>query len=198
MKDCQWGSTLHAHGLLRGGFVPPAQIRQLQDYLRLRDDHIGLAGSHVQHMQKALERMNLKIHDVISNVVGASGLAVIKAILGGERNPERLLGVCDVQIQKRKAERMKEGVEGDVERGAPLCAEAGAGKLEHYRKQIAACDKQIHEVLLKMPASMTPPESPDGSGGEGARGESAPRKRAGINAPLHRGSGGTDEAFAWR
>lgn len=187
MQDCQWGATLHAHGLLRGGFVPPAQIRQLQDYLRLRDDHIGLAGSHVQHMQKALERMNLKIHDVISNVVGASGLAVIKAILGGERNPERLLAVCDVQIQKRKAEQMKEALRGTWRAEHLFALKQGLESWEHYRKQIAACDEQIHGVLVQMEASMTPPESQDGSRGKGGGGESAPRKRAGINAPSIQG-----------
>ena len=59
MTDCQWIATLHAHGLLSSGFVPTAQIRQLQDYMRLREDHIRMAASHVQHMQKALERMNI-------------------------------------------------------------------------------------------------------------------------------------------
>ncbi len=54
MKDCQWQATLHAHGLLRAGFVPPEHIRRLQDYLRLRADHIVLAASHEQHMQKSL------------------------------------------------------------------------------------------------------------------------------------------------
>ncbi|KAI3600304.1 hypothetical protein D8I24_4692 [Cupriavidus necator H850] len=68
MADCQWLATLHAHGLLHSGFVPPAEIRQLQDYLRLRQDHITLAASHVQHMQKALERMNVKFHAVISDL----------------------------------------------------------------------------------------------------------------------------------
>ena len=67
MQDCQWGATLHAHGLLRAGFVPPAHIRRLQDYLRLRGEHIAAAAGHVQHMQKALERMNIKLQDVISS-----------------------------------------------------------------------------------------------------------------------------------
>jgi hypothetical protein len=56
------GATLHAHGLLRAGFVPSAQIRRLQDYMRLRADHIEMAATHVQHMQQALERMNIKLH----------------------------------------------------------------------------------------------------------------------------------------
>src|SRR5919204_925530 len=87
MKDCQWGATLHAHGLLKAGFVPPAHIRRLQDYLRVRTDHITMAGSHEQHMQKALDRMNLKIHEVISDLTGMSGLKMIEAILKGQRNP---------------------------------------------------------------------------------------------------------------
>ena len=62
MKDCQWGATLHAHGLLRAGFIHPAPVRRLQDYLRLRAEHVASAAAHVQHMQKALERMNVKLH----------------------------------------------------------------------------------------------------------------------------------------
>jgi len=54
MKDCQWGATLHAHGLLKAGFVPPAHIRKLQDYQRLLTDHIASAASHVQHSTKGV------------------------------------------------------------------------------------------------------------------------------------------------
>src|SRR5882762_1902734 len=93
MSDCQWQATLHAHGLLKPGFVPPAHIRRLQDYLRVRTDHITMAGSHEQHMQKALDRMNLKIHDVISDLTGMSGLKMVQAIIGGERNPVAVAGI---------------------------------------------------------------------------------------------------------
>ncbi len=87
MQDAQWGATLHMHGLLRAGFVPPADIRRLQDYLRLRADHVNQAGSCVQLMQKALERMNIKLHDAISSLAGASGMAIMRAIVAGERDP---------------------------------------------------------------------------------------------------------------
>src|SRR6185503_9924258 len=112
MTDCQWLATLHAHGLLRGGFVPPADIRQLQDYQRLRSDHIIGAAAQVQKMQQALERMNIKFHDVISDLAGVSGLKVVRAILKGERRPGELLALCDVQIQKNKKERVKESLRG--------------------------------------------------------------------------------------
>ena len=112
LSDCQWQATLHAHGLLKPGFVPPEHIRRLQDYLRVRTDHIVMAGSHEQHMQKALERMNLKIHDVISDLTGVSGLKMVQAIIGGERNPVALLALCDPQIQKNKAGRLRAALEG--------------------------------------------------------------------------------------
>jgi transposase len=112
MADCQWIATLHAHGLLRGGFVPSEEIRRLQDYMRLRGDHVMGAASQVQRMQKALERMNIKLHDVISDVTGVSGQKVLEAILAGERQPERLLELCDEQIKKKKRERVLESLRG--------------------------------------------------------------------------------------
>src|SRR5947208_9691998 len=112
MADCQWLATLHAHGLLRGGFVPPAEIRRLQDYQRLREDHIRGAASQVQKMQQALERMNVKFHDVISDLTGVSGLKVVGAILRGERDSAKLLELCDQQIQKKKSAAVVESLRG--------------------------------------------------------------------------------------
>ena len=132
MKDCQWGATLHAHGLLQAGFVPPAEIRRLQDYLRLRADHLSLAATHVQHLQKALERMNVKLHDVISDITGTSGLAVIRAILAGEREPLTLLRLCDVQIQRKKAERVIESLRGTWKEEHLFALQQALDSWEHY------------------------------------------------------------------
>lgn len=171
MQDCQWGATLHAHGLLRAGFVPTADIRRLQDYLRLRADHIAAAASHVQHMQKALERMNVKLHDVISSLAGASGLAVVRAIVAGERSPDCLLALCDRQIQRSKAERVKESLRGTwtPEHVFALCQ--ALQSWEHYQSLIAECDREI-EALLPPPGD----EADAGHKGKAAR-------RAGVNAP---------------
>jgi transposase len=184
MKDCQWGATLHAHGLLPSGFVPPAQIRQLQDYLRLRQDHLTLAASHVQHMQKALERMNVKLHDVISNVVGVSGLAVIEAILAGERDPEVLLKLCDAQIQKRKAERFREALRGTWTEEHVFALGQALESWRHYQRQMQACDQQIQGVLARLEANLTPPAGPRNDPNDpGAEEIQRPHKRPGINAP---------------
>ena len=178
MKDCQWGATLHAHGLLRGGFVPPAQIRRLQDYLRLRGDQLQSAAASVQHQQKALERMNIKLHDVISSVVGASGQRVIEAILAGERNPERLLALCDVQIQKKKADRVKEALRGTWAEEHLFALRQAVENWQHFQRQIAACDRQIEAVLREISGADQPgPERGVGGLGAGAV------KRPGVNAP---------------
>ena len=150
MKDCQWQATLHAHGLLQPGFVPPEHIRRLQDYLRVRADHVVLAGSHEQHMQKALDRMNLKIHDVISDLTGMSGRQMMAAILKGERDPAALLALCDPQIQKRKAGPLKAALEGNW-KAEHLFALRQAHELwQCYQEKIAECDAAIEKVLQEI------------------------------------------------
>jgi transposase len=173
MSDCQWQATLHAHGLLKPGFVPPEHIRRLQDYLRVRTDHITMAGAHEQHMQKALERMNLKIHDVISDLTGVSGLKMVEAILAGERNAEALVKLCDPQIQKHKAERLRAALEGTW-KDEHLFALRQAHELwQFYQKKIAECDQAI-ELVLKELAGPENPQAPS---------PPAATKRGGVNAP---------------
>lgn len=180
MADCQWLATLHAHGLLRSGFVPGPEIRRLQDYLRLREDHVGLAASHVQHMQKALERMNVKFHDVISDLTGVSGMKVVRAILAGERDPVRLLELCDVQIKKRKADRVVESLRGRWRAEHLFALRQAVAAWDFYQAQIRECDQAIEQVLREMSG---PPDPEDSASGSSA-------KPGGTNTPripnLHR------------
>jgi len=179
MSDCQWLATLHAHGLLRGGFVPPARIRHLQDYQRLRNDHVSGAASQVQKMQQALERMNVKFHDVISDLTGVSGLRVVRAILQGEREPDRLLALCDVQIQNKKAAAVKESLRG-CWKDAQLFALRQAVELwDTYQQKIAACDKELEKLLQELAG----PQGPAGGAGAGEL-KLAPAKSPGKNAPV--------------
>jgi transposase len=175
MQDCQWGATLHAHGLLRAGFVPPAHVRRLQDYLRLRGEHVAAAAGHVQHMQKALERMNIKLHDVISSLTGASGLAVVRAILAGERNPVALLDLCDVRIRKAKAERVVESLRGEWADEHLFALGQAVQSWDHYQAQITDCDQRIATVLAQMPGGDAPAAA--------AEKPAKPRTRPGVNAP---------------
>lgn len=178
MSDGQWLATLHAHGLLRGGFVPPADIRRLQDYQRLRGDHLIGAASQVQKMQQALERMNVKFHDVISDLVGVSGLKVVRAILEGEREPGRLLALCDVQIQHKKARAVRESLRGCWKDEQLFALRQALELWETFQQKIADCDRQL-EAQLKELAGPEPKDGPEG-GGEL---KLAPAKRPGKNAP---------------
>ena len=171
MKDAQWGATLHMHGLLKAGFVPPADIRRLQDYLRLRADHVSSASSNVQHMQKSLERMNIKLHHEIASLAGMSGMAIVRAIIEGERSPDVLLGLCDQQIRRAKAEQVKEALRGTWESEHIFALRQALQSWDHYQQQIAECDRQIQAIL--------PPLDPDQPALPGPK----TPKRAGVNSP---------------
>jgi transposase len=147
MQDAQWGATLHMHGLLRAGFVPPADIRRLQDYLRLRADHVNQAASCVQLMQKALDRMNIKLHDAISSLAGASGMAILRAIIAGQRDPAALLALCDIQIRRAKADAVKDALLGTWCDEHIFALDQAVQSWDHYQRLIADCDRRIESVL---------------------------------------------------
>ena len=86
VNDAQWLQRLHACGLLRASFHPARDIAALRAYLRLRERHVEYAAAHIQHMQKALTFMNLQLHHVVTDVTGATGMKIIRAILSGERD----------------------------------------------------------------------------------------------------------------
>ena len=88
--DCQWLQKLHTFGLIRGSFRPDAEITTLRSYIRHRETIIQESGSWVQRMQKALTQMNLQVHNVLSDIVGVTGLAILRDIVAGERDPVRL------------------------------------------------------------------------------------------------------------
>jgi len=159
MKDCQWLAVLHAHGLLRGGFVPPVDIRRLRDYMRLRADLVSMAAQHIQHMQKALDRLNVKIHVVLSDVAGYSGMRIIHAILKGERDPKKLVELCDGQVLKTKRAPMREALCGLWREEHLFALRLAVESYEGYQKQTAQCDQRIAECVQQMSAGKpTPPE----------------------------------------
>ena len=87
--DCQWLQQLHTHGLLSGAFRPEGEIRRLRSYLRQRAMLVEYASHHIQHMQKALTQMNVKLQHVISNITGKTGMRIIEALVRGERDPRK-------------------------------------------------------------------------------------------------------------
>jgi transposase len=158
MKDCQWLAVLHAHGLLTSGFVPPADIRRLRDYMRLRADLVSMAAQHVQHMQKAMDRLNVKIHVVISDITGVSGMRIIEAILRGERDPQKLVQLCEEQILKTKRASMLQALRGIWREEHLFALTLAMDSYQNYQRQIAQCDRKIAQALKEMSAGKATPE----------------------------------------
>lgn len=150
VKDCQWIQQLHSHGLLSKCFVAEDLIQELRGYQRLREDHIRSAAMHVNHMQKALITMNVRLKEVLSQVHGASGLRIIRAILAGERDPEVLVEMCDSRILKTKKERVIKSLKGHYSQAGLFTLEQAVTCYDFYQLQIARCDEKLNEVLKKM------------------------------------------------
>ena len=144
--DCQWLQELHTYGLLRGAFRPEEQVCVLRSSLRQRSMLVAMASRAVQHMQKALEQMHLTLTEVVSDMNGKTGMAILRAILAGERDPQRLARHRDRRCTHDQATIAK-ALEGHW-RAAHLFALQQA--LEQYaflQQQLQACEQQIDACL---------------------------------------------------
>jgi transposase len=126
MLDCQWLRTLHSYGLLAASFRPAKDIVVLRCYMRHRQMLIETAAMHVQHMQKALEQMNLQLHHVISDITGATGMRIIRAIVAG---PARSSAVGRDERPAHQSQRADycQSAGGRLSARACIRAEAGVG-----------------------------------------------------------------------
>lgn len=145
--DCQWIRSLHQRGLLRCCFIPEKNITLLRSYLRTRQDHIQMAASHIQHMQKAFTLMNIRLHQVIAQIQGASGLRIVEAILSGERDPAKLVLLCDKQILKTKREDVILSLEGNYQEEYLFMLAQAYKAWQFYNGLIKECDQKIDEWL---------------------------------------------------
>jgi transposase len=144
--DCQWLQQLHSYGLLAGAFRPDDQICVLRSYMRQRAMLVTYAGQHVQHLQKALVQMNVQLGLVLEDITGATGRRIIRAILDGERDPERLAalrhGTC-----KHPAATIAKALQGDWRDEHLFALEQAVALIEAYEAKIAACDARIQAHL---------------------------------------------------
>ena len=102
IQDCQWIQGLHSVGLLRGSFRPEGEIVALRAYLRQRASLIEHRAAHIQHMQKALQQMNVQLTQVLSDITGVHGLAIIRAIVAGERDPQVLAALREPRAARAR------------------------------------------------------------------------------------------------
>jgi transposase len=157
--DCQWLQQLHTYGLLHGAFRPADEIVALRSYLRQRAMLIRGAATHIQHMQKALQQMNLLLHHVVSDITGLTGMTIIRAILAGERDPQVLAQHRDPRC-KSSPEVIAKSLVGTY-RDEHLFALAQAVALyDTYQAQLAACDQQIEQYLASLERVTAEPPPP--------------------------------------
>lgn len=112
VKDCQHIQKLHSAGLLRESYVPQEKYMELRQLVRARQRIIESGSSFVLRMQKDLELMNIKLKSVISQIHGASGIKMIKAISAGDRDKDYLLSLCDKRVRDNKPEEILKALEG--------------------------------------------------------------------------------------
>jgi transposase len=158
--DCQWLQQLHSLGLLGRSVVPPAAMRELRVVARLRDEHIGQKSAQVNRMHKALTSMNIRLGEVVSQLHGASGMRVVRAILAGERDPARLAGLCQRAILKNKGDQVVESLRGVYSHGHLLALRQAVDCLEFCQGQVDQCDRELERMLRDLTSGMEEPANP--------------------------------------
>jgi transposase len=150
VQECQWLMKLHTYGLLRDSFRLQQDMEYVRTIWRLRDRHVKDAGRAVQHMQKALTKMNVQLANVISDISGLSGQAIIHAILQGERDPFQLAGLVDYRV-KASREEVARSLEGNW-RAEVLFELRQAVDSHHFaHRQMQECDDKLAHYLASLP-----------------------------------------------
>lgn len=158
VQDCQWLRQLHSYGLIRKSFIPNELIRELRSYMRLRENHIHSASREINHMQKALVLMNIKLGNVINSLGSKSGIRMIEAILAGERDAAILADLCDMQIKKNKLEQVRSALIGNYQQQHLFALKQAYQAWCFFEQQIISCDKEIEHVMQRLNQGKTPPK----------------------------------------
>lgn len=153
--DCQWIQYLHECGLLRGSFRPQDAICVVRAYVRQRDTLTEEGARHIQRIQKVLEQMNLQLHKVVSDVTGETGMAIIDAVLKGERDGQKLAELRNYRCKKSKEE-IARALVGDFRDELLFCLRQEVGLYRVIQEQIELCEK---EILARLQALETKVEA---------------------------------------
>jgi transposase len=146
VQESQWLMKLHTYGLLRNSFRPSQEIRTMRTYWRQRNDLVQSAGRHIQRIQKAMTQMNIQLANVLSDVSGMTGQAIIKAILSGERDPHKLAAFRDPRV-KASEEEIARSLEGNWQGDLLFVLQQEQDGYEFCQKQMAECDQRLEQYL---------------------------------------------------
>jgi transposase len=160
VSDCQWLQFLHSVGLLKASYRPEQEVCAVRSLLRHRESLVQMAATHVNHMQKALDQMNLQVHHVISDIVGQTGLAIVDAILDGERDPLKLARLRNERI-KASEEVIAKSLVGDYRPEHLFTLRQSLAAYRSYQKLIDDCDQEIRQRLHDFQPPHPPAETPE-------------------------------------
>jgi transposase len=178
VQESQWLLKLHTYGLLRRSFRPTAEIRAIRSCWRERAEYVQQAGVCVQRMQKALTEMNVQLTTVLSDLSGLTGMKIIRAIVGGERDGKNLAEFRDPKVKASK-ETIAKSLEGTWLPEQLAIVARQLADWDHVQKQMAACDKDLEALLKEMPAAEVKPVDPVAAEKTAKR----QRKKASKNQP---------------
>ncbi len=157
--ECQWLQFLHSVGLLRAAFRPDGDVCAVRSMMRHRTELVEMTSQHIQHMHKALTQMNVQIQHVISDLTGVTGLAIVDAIIAGQRDPVALAKLRDPHI-KASEETIRKSLVGNWRAEHLFTLEQSRQSYQHYQEQIGACDEAIEKLLLAFVPRVDPAERP--------------------------------------
>jgi transposase len=155
VQESQWLLKLHTYGLLNNSFQPPGEIRVLRTYWRQRGEHVRGAATCIQRMQKVLTQMNVQLANVISDLSGLTGQAIVRAILVGERDPWRLAQLSDARIQASRREIAK-SLEGNWRPELLFVLGQEVEMYDTYQRRVAECDQQLRDHLASFAENLSP------------------------------------------
>jgi transposase len=150
VQECQWLLKLHTFGLLNHSYRPAGDVLVLRALWRQRSEHVQALSQSIQRMQKALTEMNLQLANVISDISGVTGQAIIRRILAGERDPRKLAQMRDYRI-KASEETIAKSLEGNWRRELLFILQQQVDIYDGYQKRIAECDRQLEKELKELP-----------------------------------------------
>jgi len=189
VSDCEWLRELHSVGRLRASFRPAAAIVPLRSFLRQRETLVEETTTRINRMHKALTEMNLKLDSVLTDI-NQTGLRIIRAILGEERNPERLAAHRDHRCHASQAE-IVAALTGNYRAEQLFALKQNFAAYEFLLQQVAECDAEIEALLTSLAAQQPPPPTalpPTRSKARPQHGQ----PRFEIRSPLQQLSGGVD------
>ena len=149
LSDSQWMQKLHTYGLFANSFRPGEAIRQLRTYLRQRETLVSAASQAIQHMHKVLVEMNVQLARVVSDISGETGLRIIDAILGGERDPQALARLKDPRI-RASCKEIALALQGHWKEEQLFVLEQARLSFDHYQEQIEQCNQRIEQQMSSL------------------------------------------------